>query len=86
MDFIRKEIGFAMMEARKKVKIPRTAVAEKLGVSDVAVYYWEIGKNPIDVDVLKDYCDIIGTDWIALLMSTPSYQKSIKKGELYETN
>ena len=79
MDSIRREIGSAMMEARKKTKIPRTTVAEKLGVSDVAVYYWEIGKNPIDVDVLKEYCDIIGVDWITLLMSTPSYQKSLTK-------
>lgn len=70
MENIRKEIGETMMLARKRKGIPRTTIAKKLGVSDVAVYYWEIGKNPIDIDMYKKYCDILEIDWIDLLQYT----------------
>lgn len=70
MENIRKEIGEVMMRRRKDSRIPRTTMAKKLGVSDVAVYYWEIGKNPIDIDMYKSYCDVLGVDWVDLLQFT----------------
>lgn len=72
---IRKEIGSALLQARKKAHITRVDIASRLGVSDVAVYYWEIGRNPIDVDVFKRYCDIVHADWIEVLKSLPSERK-----------
>ena len=45
-------------------------MARMLGVSDVAVYYWEIGKNPIDIDMYIKYCDVLGVDWADLLQYT----------------
>lgn len=70
MENIRKEIGEVMMQCRKRRGIPRTTMAKQLGVSDVAVYYWEIGKNPIDIDMYKNYCDVLGIDWVDLLQFT----------------
>lgn len=70
MNNIRKEIGEIMMQFRKKKGIARTTMAKQLGVSDVAVYYWEIGKNPIDIDKYKEYCDVLGVDWVELLQYT----------------
>ena len=75
MDNIREEIGAALLKARKKAKISRVDIASRLGVSDVAVYYWETGRNPIDVDVLKKYCDIVNVNWIDLLSSLPTNNK-----------
>lgn len=70
MNDIRKEIGEVMMQHRKRRGIPRTTMARMLGVSDVAVYYWEIGKNPIDIDMYIKYCDVLGVDWADLLQYT----------------
>lgn len=67
MENIREQIGRQMSLARKRRGITRTAIAEQLDVSDVAVYYWETGRNPIDVDRLKAYCDILNIDWIEML-------------------
>lgn len=75
---IREEIGSALLSARKKAHITRVDIASRLGVSDVAVYYWEIGRNPIDVDVFKKYCDIVHVDWIDMLESLPSEKKKSK--------
>ena len=78
MTEIREEIGSALLLARKKAHITRVNIASQLGVSDVAVYYWEIGRNPIDVDVFKRYCDIVHVNWIDLLKSLPSERKKNK--------
>lgn len=78
MTEIRKDIGRALLQARKKAHITRVDIASRLGVSDAAVYYWEIGRNPIDVDVFKKYCDIVHVDWIDVLKSLPSEKKKSK--------
>ena len=46
---IRKEIGEAMTNARIKSGLSRSEIARRLGVSNVTVYYWETGRNPIMV-------------------------------------
>lgn len=69
MSDISKEIGQALMNVRKRKKISRLELAHRLGYSDVALYYWETGRNPIDVDTLKQYCDALNIDWIELLSS-----------------
>ena len=56
------KIGQTLMKLRKEKKISREQVAEKMGVSSVAVYYWENGKRSISAVVLKNFCDAINVD------------------------
>lgn len=72
MNNIRKAIGSTMMSYRKQRGYTRTYIAQQLDVSDVAVYYWETGRNPITVEDLQRYCNIINVDWIKLLKESQS--------------
>ena len=71
---IRKEIGEAMTSARIKSGLSRSEIARRLGVSNVSVYYWETGRNPITVDKLDAFCKVLNIDMIDLLSSIPSYR------------
>ena len=71
---IRKEIGEAMTIARIKSGLSRSEIARRLGVSNVSVYYWETGRNPITVDKLDAFCKVLNIDMIDLLSSIPSYR------------
>ena len=71
---IRKEIGEAMTNARIKSGLSISEIARRLGVSDVSVYYWETGRNPITVDKLDAFCKVLNIDMIDLLSSIPSYR------------
>ncbi len=71
---IRKEIGEAMTNARIKSGLSRSEIARRLGVSNVSVYYWETGRNPITVDKLDAFCKVLNIDMIDLLSSIPSYR------------
>lgn len=71
---IRKEIGEAMANARIKSGLSRSEIARRLGVSNVSVYYWETGRNPITVDKLDAFCKVLNIDMIDLLSSIPSYR------------
>ena len=70
----RKEIGEAMTNARIKSGLSRSEIARRLGVSNVSVYYWETGRNPITVDKLDAFCKVLNIDMIDLLSSIPSYR------------
>lgn len=72
---IREEIGAAMAKARIKSGLSRSEIARRMGVSDVSVYYWETGRNPITVDKLDSFCKVLNIDMIDLLSSIPSYRK-----------
>lgn len=71
---IRKEIGEAMTNARIKSGLSRSEIARRLGVSNVSVYYWETGRNPITVNKLDAFCKVLNIDMIDLLSSIPSYR------------
>ena len=71
---IRKEIGEAMTNARIKSGLSRSEIARRIGVSNVTVYYWETGRNPITVDKLDAFCKVLNIDMIDLLSSIPSYR------------
>lgn len=72
---IREEIGVAMAKARIKSGLSRSEIARRMGVSDVSIYYWEIGRNPITVDKLDSFCKVLNIDMVDLLSSIPSYRK-----------
>lgn len=72
---LRIEVGKALYKAREEADITRADIANRLGVSDVTVFNWENGNNPIDIDDFKEYCDIIDVNWIDLLSSLPSEKK-----------
>lgn len=67
---VRTNIGKTMMKYRKQKKIPRTYIADKMGISDVAIYYWETGRNPITVEDLQTYSELIDVDWIQILQES----------------
>lgn len=71
---IRKEIGEAMTNARIKSGLSRSEIARRIGVSNVTVYYWETGRNPITIDKLDAFCKVLNIDMIDLLSSIPSYR------------
>lgn len=56
------KIDQTLMKLRKEKKISREEVATKMGVTSVAVYYWENGKRSISAVVLKNFCDAINVD------------------------
>lgn len=49
-------------ERRQLLKLSQTQVAEKLGVSEVAVIYWESGKRAIDLDRVPLLAQVLGID------------------------
>lgn len=75
MSEINIEIGEAMKNARKQYGMSRVEMARRLGVTDVAVFYWETGRNSISIDNLKAYCDILNINMLDLLASIPAYRK-----------
>lgn len=49
-------------QRRLLLKLSQTEVAEKLGVSEVAVVYWEAGKRAIDLDRVPLLARVLGID------------------------
>lgn len=67
MDKINKEIGRVLASYRKKKHMRGQDVADKLGVTKVAIHYWESGKRTINADMLIRYCEVIGVDASAVI-------------------
>ncbi len=61
------ETGFNLRKIREEKKIPVSDVSKYLGISEQAVYNWEIGKSVMNTRHLVslcDYYDITYTDVI----------------------
>ena len=70
---ISKAVGSAMLNERKRKNISRVDMAHRPGVSDVAVFYREPGRNSISIDNLKEYCDVLDISVIDLLKKIPQF-------------
>lgn len=49
-----------LKEIRKAKKLSQASLAEKLHVSQTAVYYWESGKREPGIDMLFNISDVLG--------------------------
>lgn len=55
-------IGAWLMKERLKQGLSLQDVADRLGVTKSAVYYWETGKRTIYADNMLNYCNVLGVD------------------------
>jgi transcriptional regulator with XRE-family HTH domain len=53
------QIGQALKDERERRHYSLDYIADALGVSHVAVFYWETGRNGISAAQLKKYCDVL---------------------------
>lgn len=54
------KLGTTLRRQREQRKITQEQVADKMGVTKMAVSNWESGKRSMYATTLKDYCAIIG--------------------------
>lgn len=59
---INKRVGSQLKYEREKRELTKQYVADALGVSDVSVHYWEIGRNGMSVVMLERYCNLLNID------------------------
>lgn len=55
-----RELGSNLRNKREKAGLTQQQVADKLGVTKVAVHQWESGKRNMYAQTLIDYCKILG--------------------------
>lgn len=55
-------IGAWLMNERNKQELSLQDVANRLGVSRSAVYYWEVGRRTIYAENMIKYCNVLGVD------------------------
>ena len=55
-----KELGYALKNEREKQKMTQQEVADKLGVSKMAVSNWESGNRSMYASTFRDYCKVLG--------------------------
>lgn len=53
------DIGAFLAKNRKTRGMTQSDIASALGVSTVAVHYWENGSRTIDANTMFAYCDIL---------------------------
>lgn len=53
-------LGRALRAEREKKGMTQPEVAEKLGVTKVAVHQWEAGKRSMYAQTLSEYCRVLG--------------------------
>lgn len=54
------ELGIELRRQREKAGFTQQQIADKLGVTKVAVHQWESGKRNMYAQTLIDYCKILG--------------------------
>ena len=54
------KLGEALRIKREQAGLNQPELAEKLGVSKVAVHQWETGKRNMYAKALSNYCDALG--------------------------
>jgi transcriptional regulator with XRE-family HTH domain len=59
-DKFNKALGNNLRTYREKTGMTQQEVADKLGVTKVAVHQWESGKRSMYAQTLIDYCNVIG--------------------------
>lgn len=59
LGLVREEVAKNILFYRKKRKLTRKALSEKLSVSASAIVNWETGKNSIDMDTLHELCKVL---------------------------
>lgn len=57
-----KAIGRWLALKREEKGLKQSDVGKALGVSNVAVHYWETGARTINADAMLLYCDFLGVD------------------------
>lgn len=55
-----KDLGYALKVEREKQKMTQQEVADKLGVSKMAVSNWESGNRSMYASTFRDYCKVLG--------------------------
>ena len=66
---LNERIGFEMRTQRLVKRMTIQQVADALGKSKNTVSYYELGKINITVDDLMKYCDVIGCNYIDILLN-----------------
>ena len=61
-EMMNKKIGEWLVERRTRAGLTLQQVADRFGVSKVAVHYWEVGKNGMSASQLMHFCQIVGAD------------------------
>lgn len=72
---LRKAIGFEMRSQRLLKRKSLQEVADHLGLSKNTVSYYELGKIPVTIDTLNEYCNYLGTDYLTLLQTVQNNMK-----------
>ena len=54
------KLGSVLKKHREKLGIYQSDIAKRIGVSTMAVSYWESGKRSMYASHLRDYCHILG--------------------------
>lgn len=75
-----KEIGEWLAHQRESRGLTQGEVGDMLGVTKVAVHYWETGKRKLFASALFDYCSVLGVDPQDLV----EHIKKVKENERIE--
>ena len=64
---INQKIGLLLKKKREDKGLSLSQVGSLLGRTKTCVYYWEIGRNSIDVVMLDRICRVYGTDMYSFI-------------------
>lgn len=56
------DIGQWLADRRRRKGLTQEDVAGRMGITKVAIHYYETGKRRIDADTMIQYCLVIGED------------------------
>ena len=62
-----KSLGSALRQEREKRNLSQQEIAEKLGVTKMAVSNWESGNRSMYAATLKEYCHVLGVSMSYIL-------------------
>ena len=57
------KIGFLLRQKREACGLSLSEAGSKIGRTKSCVYYWETGRNSIDVSMLSKICAVYGVDF-----------------------
>lgn len=67
---IYQQIGGVLRSFRKRNRLSMQDVADRLGVTKMAISHWENGDRRIGIDSLRSYCNMIGCTLPDILVYT----------------
>lgn len=79
MKDLNKQIGAKLKEAREVAGLSLREVASIVGKNHSTIHSYETGRNAINVDVMRDICNVYEVNYLDILQEI-YYKEKLKEG------